>query len=122
MSITFRKAVNKLQGVTYHALKYCTTIENQAKSPDVEVKVPIISELKHDVSDLYQKPRQVWIENLDTVKEKKLGLITLHPHVYATVPRIDIIHQNVKWQRLYRWVVSVTLYYRNYFFHIKSRD
>lgn len=52
----------------------------------------------------YTKPREVWIENLDSVEEKKLGLFELHPLVFATVPRIDLIHRNVEWQRKYRWV------------------
>ncbi|XP_023936507.2 39S ribosomal protein L4, mitochondrial [Bicyclus anynana] len=52
----------------------------------------------------YTKPREVWIENLDTVKENKLGLFELHPLIYATVPRIDLIHRNVEWQKKYRWV------------------
>ncbi|XP_028162643.1 39S ribosomal protein L4, mitochondrial [Ostrinia furnacalis] len=53
---------------------------------------------------VYTKPREVWVENIDTVEEKKLGLFELHPSVFATVPRIDIIHLNVIWQRKYRWV------------------
>ncbi|KPI96807.1 PREDICTED: 39S ribosomal protein L4, mitochondrial [Papilio xuthus] len=53
---------------------------------------------------LYTKPREVWIENLDTVEEKKLGLFELHPSVYAAMPRIDIIHRNFVWQTKYRWV------------------
>jgi large subunit ribosomal protein L4 len=52
----------------------------------------------------YTKPLEMWIENLDTIAEKKLGLFELHPSVYATTPRIDIIHRNVIWQRKYRWV------------------
>lgn len=52
----------------------------------------------------YTKPREVWIENLDSVEENKLGLFELHPSVYATTPRIDIIQRNVVWQRKYRWV------------------
>lgn len=52
----------------------------------------------------YTKPREVWIENLDTIEEKKLGLMELHPSVYAASPRIDIIHNNVTWQKKYRWV------------------
>ncbi|KAG6798898.1 39S ribosomal protein L4, mitochondrial [Apis mellifera caucasica] len=28
----------------------------------------------------------------------------LHPDVYGTAPRIDIIHQNVQWQKMYRFV------------------
>ncbi|CAG4972100.1 unnamed protein product [Parnassius apollo] len=53
---------------------------------------------------VYTKPREVWIESLATVEEIKLGLFELHPLVYAAVPRIDIIHRNVVWQKKYRWV------------------
>ncbi|KAL0880711.1 hypothetical protein ABMA27_001926 [Loxostege sticticalis] len=52
----------------------------------------------------YTKPREVWIENMDSVEEKKLGLFELHPTVFASVPRIDLIHRNVTWQRKYRWI------------------
>ncbi|XP_026501132.1 large ribosomal subunit protein uL4m [Vanessa tameamea] len=52
----------------------------------------------------FTKPREVWIENLDSIDEKKLGLFELHPLVYAVLPRIDIIHRNVIWQRKFRWV------------------
>ncbi|XP_072744314.1 large ribosomal subunit protein uL4m [Anoplolepis gracilipes] len=105
MSMIFRKIVNKLQKTTCQTLKlskYCTIVENQTKAEDI---TPIISKIQYDdATNVYQKPRQVWLENLDTVEEKKLGLITLHPHIYAAAPRIDIIHQNVQWQRMYRWV------------------
>lgn len=107
MSMIFRRIINKLQGVTYQTLskQYCTIAENKTK--DI---TPIISKIQYDdETNIYQKPRQVWLENLNTVEEKKLGLITLHPHVYAAAPRIDIIHQNVRWQQMYRWVVSITM-------------
>lgn len=69
------------------------------------VMKPIISykpELKEKKS--YVKPRQVWIENLNTVELKKLGLAYLDPDVFAVNPRIDIIQKNVQWQKLYRFV------------------
>lgn len=46
----------------------------------------------------------MWVENLDTIDEKKLGIKELNAEIFATNPRIDIIHQNVRWQRLYRYV------------------
>ncbi|XP_023029180.1 mitochondrial ribosomal protein L4 [Leptinotarsa decemlineata] len=52
----------------------------------------------------YQKNRQVWLESLDTIDERKLGLLELHPKVFAVNPRIDIIHQNARWQTMYRFV------------------
>lgn len=52
----------------------------------------------------YQKPRQAWLENMDTIDVKKVGLLDLHPAVFAANPRIDIIHENVRWQKMYRFV------------------
>ncbi|KAL7294699.1 39S ribosomal protein L4, mitochondrial [Trichogramma pretiosum] len=57
-----------------------------------------------DPDNHYQKFRQVWLENLDTTQEKKLGIISLHPEIFATKPRVDIIHQNITWQRLFRYI------------------
>lgn len=56
--------------------------------------------------------RQAWIENTDAVEERKLGLIELHPDVFATQPRVDVIQENIEWQRKYRYVS---------FAHTKSR-
>lgn len=48
--------------------------------------------------------RQAWIENIDAVEERKLGIIELHPDVFATQPRVDVIQENIEWQRKYRYV------------------
>ncbi|KAK6640303.1 hypothetical protein RUM44_011989 [Polyplax serrata] len=53
----------------------------------------------------YVKPREIWIENMDTIKEEKRGLVHLNPKIFATLPRLDLIHENVKWQVQYRKVV-----------------
>lgn len=52
----------------------------------------------------YESTREAWVENMDTVQERKLGLIHLHPAIFGGKPRIDILHTNVRWQRLYRYV------------------
>ncbi|XP_055595609.1 39S ribosomal protein L4, mitochondrial [Uranotaenia lowii] len=52
----------------------------------------------------YREPRSVWIENLDAVEERKLGIMELSPEVFGAAPRIDIVHQNIEWQRKYRFV------------------
>lgn len=54
--------------------------------------------------ETYKEPRQIWVENMNTVDPRNVQLKTLHPEVFAAEPRIDIIHQNVKWQRNYRFV------------------
>lgn len=98
MSILFRNVITKGQICSYQALTFCTKVITEQNNP-------IISKRSYqDEKFLYQKPREIWIENLDTVERKKLGLVTLHPDVFGAAPRIDIIHQNVQWQRLYRWV------------------
>ncbi|XP_011303856.1 39S ribosomal protein L4, mitochondrial isoform X2 [Fopius arisanus] len=66
---------------------------------------PIITSRKYlDEDYLYIQKRQVWIENLDTVEEKKLGLSELHPAIFADRPRIDVLYQNIRWQRMYKYV------------------
>lgn len=52
--------------------------------------------------------RQAWIENTDSVEEKKLGIIELHPEVFAAKPRVDVIQENIEWQRKYRYVSFAT--------------
>lgn len=51
------------------------------------------------------QPREAWIENLDSsVAPSQVGLMKLHPDVFAAYPRLDIIHENVVWQQKYRMV------------------
>nr|CAG4645147.1 EOG090X0EDZ [Leptodora kindtii] len=66
--------------------------------------LPIVSERKLEFPPRSRAPRQAWVLNTDTVEEEKLGLIDLHPDVFAHKPRIDILHENVRWQQVYRFV------------------
>ena len=52
----------------------------------------------------FQEQKEIWIENFDTEDEQKLDLMLLDPKVFGATPRIDIIHQNIEWQRKYRFV------------------
>ncbi|XP_046823989.1 39S ribosomal protein L4, mitochondrial [Vespa crabro] len=98
MSI-FRNVFNNLHKRCFQTLKYSTTIES-----NIEEFKPIIDIRSYDSDRYFHKSREVWLENLDTVEEKKLGLINLHAEIFAAQPRVDIIHENVKWQRLYSYV------------------
>ena len=73
----------------------------------VRPPLPIITSRQLAFPSKFKTSRQVWLSNLDTVEEEKLGLIDLHPEVFADKPRVDIIHENVRWQHLYRHVVSI---------------
>lgn len=106
--LTLRNIVTKLQ-IHSKQVTYCTKAV-------VDQTSPIISKKSYeDENYFYQRPREVWLENIDTVERKKLGLVFLHPDVYAASPRIDIIQENIRWQRMYRFVVIVTFHYSNSF-------
>ncbi|XP_064603100.1 large ribosomal subunit protein uL4m-like [Liolophura sinensis] len=64
--------------------------------------VPIITSRKVEFPDRYRPNKVAWLESLNTAEEEKLGLVDLHPDVFATFPRIDVLHQNVTWQSLYK--------------------
>lgn len=49
-----------------------------------------------------QKPKQAWLETLSAIDNEKLGIIDLHPDVFAVFPRIDLIYENIHWQLNYR--------------------
>ncbi|XP_076313668.1 mitochondrial ribosomal protein L4 [Tachypleus tridentatus] len=66
--------------------------------------LPIITSRKLDYCPKFTKPRQSWVESLDTVEGEKLGFIDLHPSVFAGFPRVDILNLNISWQQLYRRV------------------
>lgn len=100
----FRNISNRLKDAI--SKKYSTTlVPTVQESNTIEAR-------KLSFPSKYKKPRQVWLESLDTIDERKLGILELHPDVFAANPRIDIIHQNAHWQRLYRYVS---------FAHTKSR-
>lgn len=61
----------------------------------------------------YEPPRQAWVENLDTIEEVKKSIIDLHPDVFGVMPRIDVIQENVKWQRNYKRVSIANTKIRN---------
>ncbi|XP_059617912.1 large ribosomal subunit protein uL4m [Phlebotomus argentipes] len=82
-----------LQNILLRRSQYCTSVQN----------VPTASDFV-SVTRTVREPRQVWVENFDTPEAKKLEILELHPQVFAAQPRIDIIHQNVVWQKKYRFV------------------
>lgn len=65
----------------------------------------------------YTNLRQAWVSNLDTIKENPSTIIDLHPQVFGSRPRIDIIHENIVWQRKYRYVVSFYSFISSNIFH-----
>ncbi|XP_066552532.1 large ribosomal subunit protein uL4m [Amia ocellicauda] len=46
--------------------------------------------------------RPTWLESLRSREEDQLGLVDLHPDVFAVPPRVDILHEVEVWQRNYK--------------------
>lgn len=54
-----------------------------------------------------QKPVQSWVETLSQVEDKKVGLVDLHPRIFAVNPRLDVLAKNVYWQQMYKKIVII---------------
>lgn len=88
-------------------------VKESPKTPTASRPAILLPQTFKEFSPLNLKDcRQAWIENIDEVEERKLGLIELHPDVFAAQPRVDVIQENIEWQRKYRYVS---------FAHSKSR-
>lgn len=73
--------------------------EVQARPP-----LPMITSRKIEFPNPYVAPKQAWLENMDTINSQKLGIIDLHPDIFACPPRMDLLHRNTKWQVLYKYI------------------
>jgi len=85
-------------------LQLPTSTEDVAVAVSTRPPLPIITSRKLNFLEPFHSPRQAWVENLDTIKEDKLGLVDLHPDVFAAFPRVDILHLNIHWQQKYQFV------------------
>ena len=52
---------------------------------------------------LINNPMQAWVTSLST--GDKTALIDLHPSIWRTTPRMDVLHQNIRWQNEYRKMI-----------------
>lgn len=68
----------------YAANKEPTLYEKFLKNPK---SVPLITSRKLENCNKYRQPRQAWLETLSTVDDHKLGMLDLHPDVFAVHPR-----------------------------------
>ncbi|XP_033225294.1 39S ribosomal protein L4, mitochondrial [Belonocnema kinseyi] len=103
MSFLCRNIFSKLERCVSIASRFSTFAENQV--PQAEKIEPIISTTKTiENGKFFHVPRQVWLDTLKTIPDKKLGIVFLHPDIFAAQPRLDIIHENIRWQRMYKFV------------------
>lgn len=107
------RTVSRPVGCSTRVARYSSATESIDSSPIDEQPpplfgAPIVSrELEFPVTD--GRSRKAWIENMDTLEEKKLGMIDLHPEIFATLPRMDVIWCNLNWQKRFRDVNFVNV-------------
>ncbi|XP_022083057.1 39S ribosomal protein L4, mitochondrial-like [Acanthaster planci] len=76
-------------------------VSTEFENPDRWQNLPLVTGRSVDAPAFLEKP-QAWLETISTLENIKLGMVDLHPEVFATMPRIDILYQNVLWQRDYK--------------------
>uniref|UniRef100_A0A8C5MPD4 Large ribosomal subunit protein uL4m n=1 Tax=Leptobrachium leishanense TaxID=445787 RepID=A0A8C5MPD4_9ANUR len=69
--------------------------------PPVDLSQPVLRKCKVSVPS-HLAPKPVWLDTLKDSGDQPLGLVHLHPDVFAVPPRIDILHQVVTWQRNFK--------------------
>ncbi|XP_054264814.1 39S ribosomal protein L4, mitochondrial-like [Macrosteles quadrilineatus] len=98
-----------IRGLSSHSDSTIIEVNNEINTESTPVapspeRSPIIFSRQLQYLPKAVKPRSAWVENIDTLEEQKIGLVDLHPEVWGMMPRIDIIAQNVHWQKEYRFV------------------
>ncbi|XP_023680757.1 large ribosomal subunit protein uL4m [Paramormyrops kingsleyae] len=63
--------------------------------------VPVLHKCEAEIAR-HLRPRQAWLESLRSRGEDQLGVVELHPDVFAVHPRIDILHAVEVWQRNFK--------------------
>ncbi|XP_008848285.1 39S ribosomal protein L4, mitochondrial isoform X2 [Nannospalax galili] len=51
---------------------------------------------------VHRRSVQAWVESLRGFEQERVGLAELHPDVFATAPRLDILYQVAIWQKNYK--------------------
>lgn len=105
LTLTMHMQLKKLSRFSSHLRNLSTTALCQSEiTPSVSrALTPIILDREFKNPRTTTKPREAWIETLDAdATPSQVGMMNLHPDIFATYPRLDIIHQNVLWQLKYR--------------------
>jgi len=80
-----------------------------ALTPDLPIasgpQVPVLRRCELPVP-APRRPLQAWVESLRGYEQERVGLAELHPEVFSTAPRLDILHQVAIWQKNFKRIVS----------------
>ncbi|GAB1605964.1 39S ribosomal protein L4, mitochondrial, partial [Argonauta hians] len=66
--------------------------------------LPLMTGRKLSYPNKHKEGVQTWLESLNTIDNEKVGIVDLHPDIFATFPRLDIIQSNVVWQSKYKYI------------------
>ena len=102
-------------------------IEEQEPSEVVAKSIVDQAAICHSRDEFWKKyppaspacSREGWIENLSTIGDDNTNeVMKLHPDIWGIKPRIDIIYQNVEWQK---WLVIVYIHIKQIFCQKKKK-
>ncbi|XP_078000761.1 large ribosomal subunit protein uL4m-like [Glandiceps talaboti] len=77
-------------------------IQKDYVSAKIRSSLPLITSRPLKQLPFHVQPKQAWLETLGSKEDIKLGLIDLHPDVFGTYPRIDLLHKCLQWQKMYK--------------------
>uniref|UniRef100_A0A0R3S0Z7 Large ribosomal subunit protein uL4m n=1 Tax=Elaeophora elaphi TaxID=1147741 RepID=A0A0R3S0Z7_9BILA len=80
----------------HNALRFC---QNVSEIPTTSEELAL---WKIERSNPFIEIPQAWVTTLTKKKETRIDLISLHPNIFRTMPRIDLLHRNITWQENYR--------------------
>ncbi|XP_041640159.1 39S ribosomal protein L4, mitochondrial [Cheilinus undulatus] len=69
--------------------------------PPADCSLPLLRSCDA-VVPAHLSPVQTWVETLESRDSEPLGLVQLHPDVFAVPPRLDILHQVEIWQKNFK--------------------
>uniref|UniRef100_A0A4W3JYA3 Large ribosomal subunit protein uL4m n=1 Tax=Callorhinchus milii TaxID=7868 RepID=A0A4W3JYA3_CALMI len=76
-------------------------IPQRGGPPPVISGLPVLRQCEITIPSHLQ-PRKAWLQSLRGHSEDQLGVVDLHPDVFAVTPRIDILHEVTTWQKNFK--------------------
>ncbi|CAF1616833.1 unnamed protein product [Rotaria magnacalcarata] len=79
-----------------------TSFPPESPASPITQQLPLIVSRQIEYPHIRYPPLQAWLETLGQKRDEKLGLVDLHPSIWQTSPRLDILYENIEWQKTYK--------------------
>uniref|UniRef100_A0A2K5IS81 Large ribosomal subunit protein uL4m n=1 Tax=Colobus angolensis palliatus TaxID=336983 RepID=A0A2K5IS81_COLAP len=89
------------RGLSSLAEEAARPTENPEQVASEGLPEPVLRKVELPVP-AHRRPVQAWVESLRGFEQERVGLADLHPDVFATAPRLDILHQVAMWQKNFK--------------------